>query len=66
LQVIFIPPSIFSIIIVQRGIIIILGMPPDIIPGIVMPPMPIMFMGVDIIERSIAIIVSIAVLLVSR
>jgi len=46
LHMIFIPPSIFDIVILQRGIIIMFGIipPMPIIPGIIIPPLiPISF-----------------------
>ncbi|HUO11093.1 MAG TPA: hypothetical protein VM008_22525 [Phycisphaerae bacterium] len=44
LHIIFMPPSIFDIVILPRGIIIMFGIMPPIIPGIIplfIPPMPI-------------------------
>jgi len=64
----FMPPSIFSIVIVHRGIIIMFGIiMPGIIFGIIDPPfMPMPVPIVLIIPRSMLIIVSIGVLLVSQ
>ena len=57
LQIIFIPPSHFSIVIVQRGTIIHWGVVGMAAPG-AMPPMPIpMFMFMPIAPRSIIIAV---------
>jgi hypothetical protein len=53
-QVIFMPPVHFSIFMVQRGTITMLGVMGVVIPGIPDPPMPIP--GIPVVGRSIIIV----------